>query len=198
MAKARVKAGTSKSVAAAVAIYALHDPRTGEARYIGKALNPEKRLRSHLNSKTNLPVAFWVRKLRRLGLKPKMRIIEWVPIAEWEAAERHWIATHRAKTDQLLNLAAGGASGSGTQGSWTNRNPGVIAAEMLDRMKSFEDWCAERKRTGCDQLFYWNAVRILEGMRDAPAESHEIYERSPVAWTPGAVMKVTVRGSARP
>ncbi len=191
--KPRVKAGTSKS-AAAVAIYALHDPRTGEARYIGKALNPEKRLLAHLNSKTHLPVAHWVRKLRRLGMKPEMRIIEWVPIAEWEAAERRWIATHRAKTDRLLNLAAGGA-GPGRQEGWATRNPGVIAAEMLDRIKSFDVWCAERKRTGCEQLFYWNAVRILEGMRDAPVESHDIYERNPVAWTPGAVMKVTVRGS---
>lgn len=48
-----------------VQIYALRDPRDGNLRYIGKANNAEKRLKSHMKDSRHrkTPVYAWFRKL---------------------------------------------------------------------------------------------------------------------------------------
>jgi hypothetical protein len=80
-------------------IYALVDPRTGFIRYIGKAKDTKRRyaghlipsqLESHSHHRAN-----WLKELLRLGLKPIMEVLETVPTAEWEVAEREWIARFR-------------------------------------------------------------------------------------------------------
>lgn len=86
-------------------IYGLHHPETGELRYIGKANDVEKRLKSHMRDmlRRNTPLYCW---MRTLNAPPKIAVLEAVD-GEWMEAERRLIAAHRA-TGRLLNLADGG------------------------------------------------------------------------------------------
>lgn len=89
-----------------VAIYALLCPKTGEVRYIGKAKNPHKRYAQHLRETGRLRRQRWIAQCIREGRAPGMRVLCWVPAAEWEDNERRIIAEHR--TPSLLNIAEGG------------------------------------------------------------------------------------------
>jgi hypothetical protein len=91
-------------------IYGLYDPDTNELRYIGKANNAEKRLKSHLSDarrNNKRPVCLWIQELTALGKLPVIRVIETVQLSEWKIAERRLIAHYRT-TSNLLNLAPGG------------------------------------------------------------------------------------------
>ena len=92
-----------------VEIYGLYDPDTDELRYVGKANNPKKRLKTHLYERGDRrPVNNWVKALVESGKAPVQRILETVPEDQWEEAERRLIAHYR-QTCKLLNLADGGA-----------------------------------------------------------------------------------------
>jgi hypothetical protein len=47
-----------------IIIYGLFDPRTGELRYVGKARDPQKRLKGHLAARRRTPVYDWIGALR--------------------------------------------------------------------------------------------------------------------------------------
>lgn len=87
-----------------MAIYALIDA-AGNARYVGKANDPEARLKSHIRDsrRRNTPVACWIR-----STTPSMIVLDIVPANEWRAEERRWIASFRRWGVPLLNLAEGG------------------------------------------------------------------------------------------
>lgn len=97
-----------------IEIYGLYCPDTDKLRYVGKAKNAQKRLRTHLYERVlNRPVNRWVKSLVAQGKSPIMRVLEIVPAAQWEDAERRLIAECR-KTCELLNLADGGSMPSQT------------------------------------------------------------------------------------
>lgn len=86
-------------------IYGLYD-QAGTLRYIGKANDPSKRLKSHVRDARRLaktPVHAWI---NEHGC-PEMRVIE-RDCLDWREAERRLIAQARSRGDFLLNLAAGG------------------------------------------------------------------------------------------
>ena len=91
-------------------IYALVDPRDGTVRYIGKTVQPAWRLATHVHrTHENKRLRRWIRELRKARAVPDMHAIDMVAVAEWEAAERRWIAFYRAR-GVLYNIEAGGAS----------------------------------------------------------------------------------------
>lgn len=87
-------------------IYALIDPRTLLVRYVGRSVNIGSRFNSHKSSKGNLPVNRWCAKLKRLGLKPKIEILE--IHSKPEKIEKKWIKHYRATGQADLNLHDGG------------------------------------------------------------------------------------------
>ena len=92
------------------AIYSLRDPRTGMTRYIGKAAKPRDRLRSHRHSSKrgeDTHKGRWMRELARLGLEPRMDIIEMID-GDGCAEEIQWIAKMRAMGWPLVNSTDGG------------------------------------------------------------------------------------------
>jgi hypothetical protein len=96
-------------------IYGLYDPDTDELRYVGKANNAKKRLKTHvLERGYRRPVNNWVKSLIEQGKAPVMKILEVVDADKWEEAERRLIAKYR-QTCKLLNLADGGAMPSQTK-----------------------------------------------------------------------------------
>jgi hypothetical protein len=98
-----------------VEIYGLYDPDADELRYVGKANNAKKRLKTHVFERGyRRPVNNWVKALVEAGKAPVMKILETVAHEQWEEAERRLIAEYR-KTCRLLNLADGGARPSQTK-----------------------------------------------------------------------------------
>jgi len=92
-------------------IYALLCPDTRAVRYIGKANDPARRLKTHIRDarRRRTPVYLWLRRLHAEGKAPILEIIETCPPADWPARERHWIETYRQREDGLmLNRAEGG------------------------------------------------------------------------------------------
>ena len=89
-------------------IYGLVDPRTNKVRYVGKANNPEERLKGHLREyRRNYPIYAWIRKLGKLGLSPELKILKKCLKSEWQEHEINMIAEYR-KGSKLLNVADGG------------------------------------------------------------------------------------------
>lgn len=128
-----------------VEIYGLYDPDSDELRYIGKANNSAKRLKSHLwDSRTaKRPVCLWIKGLLRDGKLPNMRVLEVVSKTEWEQAERRLISRYR-ESCRLLNLAEGGNRPSQT------KEQRVIAAKASNRRQELSPERHELNRTKMD------------------------------------------------
>ncbi|MNT09197.1 GIY-YIG catalytic domain protein [compost metagenome] len=94
-------------------IYALHCPIADTVRYIGKSINPEKRLAGHISSARTMAyrhhTSAWIRKLLSVGLAPELLVIDEVPEGEsWQDCERSWIAKAPSLGWRLTNSTAGG------------------------------------------------------------------------------------------
>lgn len=97
-----------------VFIYGLCDPETSELRYVGKCSNIKRRMYDHLERRQlNQPChrANWLKSLCNKGLRPECFIIEQIPHADWQDAERFWIQYYRAIGCRLTNQTDGGAGG---------------------------------------------------------------------------------------
>ena len=91
-----------------VEIYGLFNA-AGELRYIGKAICAKKRFNGHLREiRRRTPLYDWLKGLRRKGESPMMKVLETVPVEDWERSEKQWIFESRLRGDRLLNLAPGG------------------------------------------------------------------------------------------
>ena len=90
-------------------IYGLHDPRTGELRYIGKSTRPRERLRNEINEHSNTHRSHWIDELTSLGLEPVQAIIDAVPAdTNWQSVERAYISGARVTGSRLTNGTDGG------------------------------------------------------------------------------------------
>jgi hypothetical protein len=91
-------------------IYALIDPNTNKIRYVGKSNNPNKRLYDHMHScyLTHTHKNIWLRTLHKENKQPIVKILQEVPLEEWEFFEKYWINTLRNKGEKLTNIDEGG------------------------------------------------------------------------------------------
>lgn len=90
-------------------IYIMHSETEGRSLYVGKAVDPARRLKEHRRTGHTMKTRLgrWLRRwrLRRLRLV----VVEEVPAGEdWREAERFWIASLRAMGARLLNSTDGG------------------------------------------------------------------------------------------
>ena len=91
-------------------IYGLCDPDTNEVRYIGKSNSPKKRILDHIYScndsithKNN-----WIKSLLKDGKKPILKVIDEVPIIDWQMWETYYIKKYRDAGHNLTNHSDGG------------------------------------------------------------------------------------------
>lgn len=93
-----------------VFIYTLNCPYTGQVRYAGQTVNPDRRLRSHINvsQKAEWHVSRWIKKLLSNNLRPVMEILDVVPDNEADFWEREYIQNFRERGFDLTNLTDGG------------------------------------------------------------------------------------------
>lgn len=91
-------------------IYALKDPESGSVRYIGKANDSAKRLKSHLqdSKRRKTPVYCWIQKLEKAGKTPSVEVLLVCEKDAWPEYETRLIAEYRAAGAALLNVADGG------------------------------------------------------------------------------------------
>ena len=97
-----------------IKIYVLQDPRDGNKVYIGKTSQRLcQRFASHMSPKDHNKShnANWIRKLKKLGLKPVMYLIEEVVGNCWEEREKHWIQYYKDMHYNLVNGTIGGDGG---------------------------------------------------------------------------------------
>lgn len=96
-----------------VTIYALCEPDTEEARYIGQTLDLKNRLATHLSpSPTQIGGRFdWIRGLAAGGYAPMVRVLEEVASDQALEREAHWIAHYRAQGADLFNAQPGRVPG---------------------------------------------------------------------------------------
>lgn len=115
-------------------IYALIDPRDGQPRYVGKTIDPTKRLNGHINPKRkcNCHSANWIRQLVKAGFMPEMKIIEEVkPGDDWKERERFWIQKYQEMGYSLTNITPGGDGGG-----YVGRTQSLETREKLRRAKT--------------------------------------------------------------
>lgn len=89
-------------------IYALVDPRNDAVRYVGRAYEPQIRLKAHLRSEraANPAKYRWLRELERHGLFPRMEILEGVygSLEDADGHERVWIQHFINAGAELTNI----------------------------------------------------------------------------------------------
>lgn len=98
-----------------MSVYALHDPRTGKCRYVGRSASPSNRLNTHCSRAHSTALRDWVTDLRAAGLKPEMRLLD-------GGTEREWII--RLSPD--LNVMSGADDDGGDAVALSIRFPRAI------------------------------------------------------------------------
>ena len=95
-----------------VTIYALLDPETREARYVGKTMNPVQRLTEHCRPGEKTYKGRWIDSLRKRNMRPEFLALEELETPDsneaWIEAERFWISSLRFMGARLTNLTEGG------------------------------------------------------------------------------------------
>lgn len=86
-------------------VYALIDPRTEQIRYIGKSIQPNKRLKEHISkcNTENTKKSKWIKKLISLGLEPNMKLIKETNANEVAYWEEFYIRHYKDTGSDLLN-----------------------------------------------------------------------------------------------
>ena len=83
-------------------IYSLHDPDTGELRYIGETkMTPEERLQGHIQNPSSDVMREWISELKSKNQLPQQRIVE-----QCECYRRHHLEKNHIQTnasERLLN-----------------------------------------------------------------------------------------------
>lgn len=97
-------------------IYGLKCPILNEIKYVGKAINPKKRLIVHISrsKKETSRKALWLNELSNINLKPEIIILEEIKSNEWQEKEKYWIKYYKDKGNKLTNMTIGG---DGTENS---------------------------------------------------------------------------------
>lgn len=90
-------------------IYALCDPLTGEARYIGVTVKPlHIRRAEHLCAQGRCHRTMWIKRLREKGFSPSIELISEINKESRDDAEKFWIVFFKGIGCSLVNSTEGG------------------------------------------------------------------------------------------
>ena len=128
-------------------IYGLHDPVTGELRYIGQTVKSvSQRLATHLSPSSLRRHSYlyrWLKGLVERGLKPSWsQIAEAEDQTELDLLEVLSIAEARASGTRLVNLSNGGGGRAGYVPSTEEREKIAVKQRGVPRKKHTPEWRA--------------------------------------------------------
>ncbi len=86
-----------------VYIYSLCCPEDGLPRYVGATINLKQRMSLHYSRSHSRPLRNWIRSLRGLGLRPRVRVLAQVHPGIGPATEARWIDWYIRKGYPILN-----------------------------------------------------------------------------------------------
>lgn len=105
-------------------IYLLIDPITNEIRYVGQTIDLKSRFFKHCRDKGKYHKAIWIQRLKRLGYKPIMKVIqsfENISDEDLNNAEIYWIKQIKDLGNDLTNSTEGGQGNIGHKHSLETR-----------------------------------------------------------------------------
>jgi len=141
-----------------VTIYALCDPASGEARYVGKTrYTTERRLTYHMSAARHSKTASarWLMTLKVNGFRPSVAELEKVDVnADWQSREIFWIAHFRQMGARLLNLTDGGEGQHGRKIEGTDH-----ARKISDSLRRGLHFLCEE----CGEKFWRKPSAISKG-----------------------------------
>jgi len=119
-------------------IYILVCPLDGLVKYVGKANNPDKRLKDHMLDFRcmDLKKATWIMQLKKLKKKPELIVVDEVESFEWKYWEHFWSIYFKSLGYTLFNTRT--RNGLTYANSKTFR-PGNIPWNK-DRWKPVKKW----------------------------------------------------------
>lgn len=90
-------------------IYVLIDPRDYRIRYVGKTINPKRRLRGHCTYlKSRSHRTHWLNQLKKENIRPILQVVEKCSESIWSEREMWWISYGRGCGWNLTNTTDGG------------------------------------------------------------------------------------------
>lgn len=151
-------------------IYELEDPRTKIPFYIGKADDPEYRLKRHIKeiSKKNIEFNLNIDKVNILesilnsGLKPIINVIDEVKVDQWSYWEIYWIAQYKVWGFNITNIAEGGNGGDVLS---NHPNKKEIFENLKLKLTGRKNTCDKIKCEYCNNLFFPNIYTQFHGER---------------------------------
>jgi len=165
-----------------VYIYGLYEPGTMIIRYVGMTNNPLRRFREHLKPylqrKSNSHLYNWINVLGKKNQKPEMRILQEVPVEEWEEAEKKTIKKEREQGSNLVNTSEGGEGNQGYkptaknrrnmsegQKGNTKRKGTKTSAEGIENMRSARAKQSRENNVWISQEFRDKMSKITKGQK---------------------------------
>jgi hypothetical protein len=152
-------------------IYGLYDPSNQQIRYIGKTIQPEKRLKHHLfeaqdekRRTYNTHKNRWVRKVLSEGLSPELTILAITNEENWQEEERKLIAQNKDQWD-LTNISAGGDGVDAERTAEWKKKIGdahrgkEISNAMREKLKNAK---LAKRTTHCPQGHEYNSENTVE------------------------------------
>jgi hypothetical protein len=149
-------------------IYGLHDPDSGELRYVGKTVQPlGYRMRNHRYQakRSDLHLQRW---WRSCSSEPVMRLIAIVEDYMGSVVERRLIAWHRKNGARLTNTTDGG---EGTRAPKSPEHRAKISAALKGR-RFTKEW-REKIKVGLSERDQAYRKKISEANRNRAQEVNE-------------------------
>lgn len=108
--KMPVTPSPQKSEGETAFIYSLSNPTDNSIRYVGKAIQLNRRYYAHLNDRNREKThkSNWIKNLFANGLRPKIEILDEVPLDQWQYWEIWWITQIKSWGFNLTNATDGG------------------------------------------------------------------------------------------